>query len=302
MDRLNDLRNDPSGIVSNPVADLEAGGGMQQHSQYSDPNFMQKFFTQVDEIKTSIKSIKDASNQINELHHRMLLATSTDAERATSAELDGIISRTNSIAKSCKKTLEAISDDTETAKKFNRLQDGEIRIRDNLVKTLSRKFGDNVELYKKRQSEYKEGVKDKVARQVRIVKEDATDEEITEIMRGGGTNELYRNAILTSAADPVREAYEQAKDKYADVTRLEESVMELHQLFLDFALLVDQQGELLDQIEYQVQSACDFIEAGNEDIQVAIDIQKSLRKKYCCLIAIIVTVVGAAVAIPIATS
>lgn len=33
---------------------------------------------------------------------------------------------------------------------------------------------------------------------------------------------------------------------------LEASIAELHQMFLDFALLVEQQGELLDQIEYQV--------------------------------------------------
>ena len=37
-----------------------------------------------------------------------------------------------------------------------------------------------------------------------------------------------------------------------DVLKLEESVQELHQMFADFALLADQQGELLDQIEYQV--------------------------------------------------
>lgn len=37
-----------------------------------------------------------------------------------------------------------------------------------------------------------------------------------------------------------------------DVLTLEASIAELHQMFLDFALLVEQQGELLDQIEYQV--------------------------------------------------
>jgi hypothetical protein len=32
------------------------------------------------------------------------------------------------------------------------------------------------------------------------------------------------------------------------VQRLEQSVMELHQMFIDFALLTEQQGELLDQV------------------------------------------------------
>ena len=40
-------------------------------------------------------------------------------------------------------------------------------------------------------------------------------------------------------------------DKYKDVLKLEKSVEELHQMFLDMAFLVEQQGEMLDQIEFQ---------------------------------------------------
>jgi t-SNARE complex subunit (syntaxin) len=43
-------------------------------------------------------------------------------------------------------------------------------------------------------------------------------------------------------------------------------VAELHQMFLDFALLTEQQGELLDQIEHQVKEASDFIDQGNTEM------------------------------------
>jgi t-SNARE complex subunit (syntaxin) len=35
--------------------------------------------------------------------------------------------------------------------------------------------------------------------------------------------------------------------------RLEQSIVELHQLFVDMSVLVETQGEMLDQIEYSVQ-------------------------------------------------
>lgn len=54
---------------------------------------------------------------------------------------------------------------------------------------------------------------------------------------------------------------------------------ELHQMFLDFALLTEQQGELLDQIEFQVKSAGDYIEQANEEVVEAIEISKKVRKK-----------------------
>jgi hypothetical protein len=56
-------------------------------------------------------------------------------------------------------------------------------------------------------------------------------------------------------------------------------VAELHQMFLDFALLTEQQGELLDQIEFQVKSAGDYIEQANEEVVEAIEISKKVRKK-----------------------
>jgi hypothetical protein len=63
------------------------------------------------------------------------------------------------------------------------------------------------------------------------------------------------------------------------VLTLEQSVAELHQMFLDFALLTEQQGELLDQIEFQVKQAGDYVEEANVDVHQAIEYQKSIRKK-----------------------
>ena len=54
-------------------------------------------------------------------------------------------------------------------------------------------------------------------------------------------------------------------------------------MFLDFALLTEQQGELLDQIEYQVRSAADYIEDANVDVHEAIEYQKKIRKKQWCV-------------------
>ena len=41
-------------------------------------------------------------------------------------------------------------------------------------------------------------------------------------------------------------------------------------MFVDFALLVEQQGELLDQIEYNVHAAHEFVQGGNNDIEVGL--------------------------------
>jgi t-SNARE complex subunit (syntaxin) len=65
----------------------------------------------------------------------------------------------------------------------------------------------------------------------------------------------------------------------------------LHQMFLDFALLTEQQGEWLDQIEYQVRTAADYIEDANVDVYEAINYQKKIRKKQCWIILIVVVLI-----------
>jgi t-SNARE complex subunit (syntaxin) len=99
------------------------------------------------------------------------------------------------------------------------------------------------------------------------------------------------------AADSIRNAYQNVADKYQDVLTLEASVAELHQMFLDFALLTEKQGELLDQIEHQVKEASDYIDQGNTEMVEAIDIQKSIRAKQCCIAIIVLVILGIIVGI-----
>ena len=59
-------------------------------------------------------------------------------------------------------------------------------------------------------------------------------------------------------------------------------------MFLDFALLTEQQGELLDQIEFQVKQAGDYVEEANVDVHQAIEYQKSIRKKQWCVLSAVI--------------
>lgn len=135
------------------------------------------------------------------------------------------------------------------------------RIRENLCNTLTRKFIDEMKAYQASQQKYKTDIKKKVTRQVQIVKPDATEEEVDEIMRSdGGRDALYKQRILAGGVnDSISTTYKKVAGKYQDVLTLEQSVAELHQMFLDFALLTEQQGELLDQIEFQVKEAGDYV-------------------------------------------
>ena len=59
---------------------------------------------------------------------------------------------------------------------------------------------------------------------------------------------MMASDILLQVLDTLAEINE----RHEAVKELEKSLMELHQIFLDMAVLVEAQGEMLDNIEQQV--------------------------------------------------
>ena len=79
--------------------------------------------------------------------------------------------------------------------------------------------------------------------------------------------------------------------------KIEKSLLELQQLFVDMSVLVAQQGEVLIQIDKHLDAAVDYTEKGAEELKEASKIQKGTRKKICGLLfgVIILAIVGVVV-------
>jgi len=184
-----------------------------------------------------------------------------------------------------------LKEDNNKHKEEKTLLPSQLRIRTNLCTTLTRKFIDEMKEYQNAQQKYKADVKKKVKRQVHIVKPDATDDEIEAAMKSGGKEALLKGQILAGGVnESIKDAYENAAGKYQDVLAIESSIGELNQMFLDFALLTSQQGEILDQIEYNVKNAADYVEEADIELVEAGKIQDKMRKKQVAT-AVVVSVV-----------
>lgn len=237
----------------------------------SQPQYMNDFFTDVEATKEDINAIKEAIRRMSGIHQEAFLATTGPREAKLSQELNAVIQETNPKAARAKKMLSKMKDETTKLRQDSRCTPSQLRIRDNLTNTLTRKFVDVMKDYQNAQTKYKAFIKDKVQRQVQIVKPDASTEEIEAVFKsGGGGDQVITQAILKGANESIRNVYQNVADKYQDVLTLEASIAELHQMFLDFALLVEQQGEMLDQIEYQVKGAANYVEEGTLQVQGAI--------------------------------
>jgi len=116
-------------------------------------------------------------------------------------------------------------------------------------------------------------------------------EDVDALMKAGGDKDVFAQTLMQQRSDQAaKNALADIQDKHRDVMRLEQSLVELHQLFVDMATLVEVQGEMLDNIEYSVQQAQTYVDKGVKELEKAKANQKKSRKTMCCLLCCFATI------------
>jgi t-SNARE complex subunit (syntaxin) len=81
--------------------------------------------------------------------------------------------------------------------------------------TLTKKFVDEMKIYQQSQQQYKNDIKKKVKRQVQVVKPDATDEDVDQVLKSeGGKDALLRQSILAGGVNDQIKCVVQSFDAF----------------------------------------------------------------------------------------
>lgn len=81
------------------------------------------------------------------------------------------------------------------------------------------------------------------------------------------------------------------KEREAQLKQLERDIVDIHQIFKDLAILVEEQGEDIDAIENNVVNAAEHIEEGVKELEQAVEYQSSSRRKMIFIGLIVLGIV-----------
>ncbi|KAG6539038.1 hypothetical protein ZIOFF_004190 [Zingiber officinale] len=138
------------------------------------------------------------------------------------------------------------------------------------------------------QQEYREVVERRV---ITVTGNRPNEETIDQLIETGNSEQIFQNAIQEQGRGQVMDTLAEIQERHNTVKDLERKLLELQQIFIDMAVLVDAQGEMLDNIETQVSSAVDHVQSGTVALQKAKTLQKNSRKWMCFAILILLLVV-----------
>ncbi|KYQ91704.1 t-SNARE family protein [Tieghemostelium lacteum] len=264
--------------------------------------FMPEFYQEVGVIKTVMTSIRRSIKAIEEKSVLSLNSINVDQGTKYEEDLQGMIDATNRSFTDLKKKLENMKINTDKYVSSKQGTDTEERIRTNMQKTLTQKFVEMMREYQEIQTNYKNKYKEKMERQYRIANSNATPEEIREAIESGDAKKIFAEAVLyTHLHKEAQVALAYVKDRHNDIVKLEQSIADLHQLFLDMAVLVETQGEILNQIEANVESTVLNTKEGVSNLAEANRLHRKGRKKMYILLVIVVIVLIAVLAPVLAT-
>ncbi|KAK3540394.1 hypothetical protein QTP70_030404 [Hemibagrus guttatus] len=164
------------------------------------------------------------------------------------------------------------------------------RIQRTQFTVLSRKFVEVMTEYNDTQVSFRERSKGRIQRQLEITGRRTTNEELEDMLESGNPSIFTSDIILDSQI--TRQALNEIESRHKDIIRLESSIKELHEMFMDMAMLVETQGEMIDNIENNVRNAVEYVGKANEEVKKAVRYQKSARRKYIILAAILLVIIG----------
>ncbi|KAJ3443610.1 syntaxin-1a [Anaeramoeba flamelloides] len=262
-------------------------GSDRSSGSVSDLELMPEFFEKVDKIQKDLDLVEEEVGEIKRICEESLNSTNSTQSEGLSQQVKTSLSRVSKVNGQIKVNIEKLEKENKEKMK-EKAGIAETRIRQNQTQALKSKFVNLLSELNSVQENNKEKLRDKVSRQCKIVNPEVTEEQIESILEGGGqkTTQIFSGRQLQDAQDLVG----QINAKHADILNLEKSINELHQMFVDMALLVHVQGEMIDKIETNVVESKDFIQEGVVQVKQAIRYQKKSRKKMCFLMCIFGTI------------
>lgn len=228
-------------------------------------------------------------------HEESKSVTKAPAMKAIKKTMEKDVDEVGSIARFIKGKLEELDRENLANRQKPGCAKGSGVDRSRTATTLSlkKKLKDKMAEFQVLRENIQQEYRDVVDRRVYTVTGERADEDtIDELIETGNSEQIFQKAIQEQGRGQVMDTLAEIQERHDAVRDLEKKLLDLQQIFLDMAVLVDAQGEMLDNIESQVSSAVDHVQSGNTALQRAKSLQKNSRKWMCIAIIILLIVVA----------
>ncbi|XP_074569125.1 syntaxin-111-like [Curcuma longa] len=290
------------------LKDLESGGGeveaaIEMAAASADGHLLQ-FFEEAELVKEEMASVRDLLARLQAANEESKSTHKPEALRHLRDRINADIVQVLKTARDIRGRLESMDRSNAANRRLSGCREGtpvdrtRTAVTNGLRKKLKEMMMEFQALRQRMMAEYRETVE---RRYFTLTGEAASEEVIERIIADGDSEGMMRKAMLEQGRGIVAAAVQEIQDRHDAAKEVERSLLELHQVFLDMAVMVEAQGEQMDDIEHHVASAAHYVKDGTKELKSAKEYQRSSRK-WLCIAIIFLLILVLFVVIPIATS
>ncbi|KAL2900961.1 hypothetical protein RDABS01_026043 [Bienertia sinuspersici] len=259
----------------------ENPGDLEMKSPQPNPGVnLDKFFDDAETIRDEMKDLEELHRKLRAANEESKTAHTSTSVKELRSKMDRDVGQALKKAKTIKVRLEALDRSNAANRNLPGCGPGSSsdRTRTSVVSGLRNKLVEKME-------EFQE-LREKLM------------ESIERLFKGGIILLLVKILIktllicsLVLGRGQILDTIAEIQERHDTVKDIERNLHELHQTFLDMAVLVQHQGEQLDDIEANVGRATSFVRGGTEQLQTARKHQKNTRKWTCFAIVLILVII-----------
>ncbi|OSX69419.1 hypothetical protein BU14_1531s0001 [Porphyra umbilicalis] len=272
-----------------------------------------KFFAETEAIGTALDKMEESISTLDTRYGDALDdgaggggggGGAAAAAAGREEEIAALLEATDKRSHAVRTRLKRIGDENRAFASAYAHAVGEIRVRVTQHQALTKRYMAVMQRLEATQDKHRDDVATALARRLRAANPSASDAAIETAVRTGNVAAVMDGSPTLAAMEPaqqhrLRAGLEDLASRNADLQKVEASIVALHQMFVDMQLLVQTQGELLDNIEYNVAETVQQTEAAHVELVQAREHQKSAGKKKCCIILLVLAIL-AAILVPLA--
>jgi len=273
------------------------GGGWGQGNGAQGQDDMMRFSNEISSMLDDIRVFESNIGQVTDLHSKRLATTSENAQNQLTDQLQRVTQETSLLTNSIRNRINYHKDTLRQSH-----EDADWNTKKQQILMVQNKFKRTLEAYQQSEADNRRKYRDRIERQVKIVKPDATDQEVRAAVEEGNGGQVFSQALMSSRQSGARAAFANVQSRQQDMRKIEETLIELSQMINDMSSLVLEQDELIKGIEKNAQDVEQNTKSGQTQVQDAVKRARRMRKmKWACFgIAVcIAIVVAVAVAVEV---
>lgn len=239
-------------------------------------------------IDRGIDEIQKNLERLRFLQQRAIDDPDASQGTQTNRELDSLSSDTMTLYRSFAARIKTIKSQKESGDPRNKPQVG----------LVDRKLKNAINEYQNVEKDFRHKLSAQMERQYRIVRPDASDQEVQEAIQDTSNNQVFSQALLSqNRRGQSQSALRAVQGRHEAIQKIERQMIELAQLFQDMEAAVVEQEPAIQNTEEKTENTVVNLDQGNQHLGGAVVKARSARRKKWICFWIIVLILLIAVAV-----